>query len=69
MAKQEMKEVSKAIGKYFKVSPQKARLVVDRSFRYASCVGNLFGSGQYCGGQQPGVFGLPCYDQVGILQW
>jgi large subunit ribosomal protein L22 len=29
MAKQEMKEVSKAVGKYFKLSPQKARLVVD----------------------------------------
>jgi large subunit ribosomal protein L22 len=29
MAKQEMKEISKAVGKYFKVSPQKARLVVD----------------------------------------
>jgi large subunit ribosomal protein L22 len=29
MAKQEMKEVSKAVGKYFKLSPQKARLVID----------------------------------------
>jgi large subunit ribosomal protein L22 len=29
MAKREMKPVSKAVGKYFKVSPQKARLVVD----------------------------------------
>lgn len=29
MGKKEMKEVSKAIGKYYKVSPQKARLVVD----------------------------------------
>ena len=29
MAEQEITEVSKAKGKYFKVSPQKARLVVD----------------------------------------